>query len=147
MAKIDFKENGSKGLESNKDGAQKAHKHEVSMTDLPFICHDKAIDSINAWSVPKDKDYFAACTTGVFYAREFLKYLRDSYDDPSYNTLIQIVGDMDHREHAQGRGFQVGFLNTLEELLTQLAKTTDFETKLNEMIAKSVQGGNEAENE
>lgn len=125
----------------------RTNKDEVSMLDLPFVRHDKVLSSTNAWSVPKDKSYFASCTTGIFYTREFLKYLRDSYDDGCYNTLIDIVADMDHREHAEGRGFQVGFLNTLEELLTQVAKTTDFETQLNEMIALAVQGESEAEND
>ena len=120
---------------------------EVSMFDLPFVRYDKVNDSSNTWSVPKNKDYFTACTTGVFYAREFLKYLRDRECDGTFNSLLRIVGDMDHREHGEGRGFQVGFLNTLEELLVQLATTTDFETQLNEMIASAVQGESEAGNE
>jgi hypothetical protein len=128
-------------------GQEQTQPQEVSMFDLPFVRYDSVMGSSNAWSIPKDKDYFSACTTGVFYAREYLKFLRDAYDDGSYNTLLTIVGDMDHREHGEGRGFQVGFLNTLEELLNQLARTTDFEKQLNEMIASSVQGESEADNE
>lgn len=122
-------------------------RDEVSTLDLPFVRYDSVMGSTNSWSVPKDKEYFSAYTTGVFYAREFLKYLRDRECDGTFNSLLQIVADMDHREHSDLRGYQVGFLNTLEELLVQLATTTDFETQLNEMIASSVQGESEAENE
>lgn len=122
-------------------------KDDVSMFDLPFVRYDKEMQSIKAWNVPKNKDYFSAYTTGIFYAREYLKFLRDAYDDGTYNNLATIVGDMDHREDADGRGFQFGFLNTLEELLVQLVNNTDFETQLNEMIAQSVAGESEADNE
>ncbi len=101
---------------------------------MPFV-HGQGAGPANFWSVPKTDCYETGCILGQEYAGHYLQYLKTHPTEYS-NFLGSIVQDM---KGEPNKGFAVGFLSYLEEMLSEWAQSHAIYDRLVQDREESIQ--------
>ena len=101
---------------------------------MPFV-KAEGLRPLSFWNVPKTDCYETGCILGQEYAGHYLQYLKTNPGEYG-NFLGEIVQDM---KTEPNKGFAVGFLSYLEEMLSEWVQSQGVYDRLIQEREESIQ--------